>query len=110
MEDRINKALFSCDKYEQDLNNLFEKMFNNDLPLTDEILLKEGFEKNEDVDDGEEYYYWTKELNNEIYLISSPNTENNGKYIIYIFDYDIPVCKTYNDLILLTKIFTKYTN
>jgi hypothetical protein len=94
------------------INNIdIEKIiYNSTTPITDDILIEEGFEKFEDVDDGEEYFYYTKEVTKEICLISNTNLESDNKYTIFIFEYNLPVCKTYSDLILLTSLLTKYEN
>jgi Zn-dependent peptidase ImmA (M78 family) len=102
MENKMNDVL---ENYKTGL--LSKLLENHVILLTDDVLEHEGFEKNLGDDDGEEYHYWTKEIN-EIYLISNTSEEDNGIYTLYIFEYNLPVCKTYLDLILLINLFTKY--
>ena len=93
-------------KMMKEIKEFMDKLVGKDVLLTDNILEKEGFEKQINADDGEEYHYWTLDIN-DICLITNASDECKS-FTVFIFDNNLPVAKNLSDLVLIKYSLNKY--
>jgi len=99
--------IISCNNKEKSMAKILDNLSSNNNLLTEDFLLKNGFERFDDEDDGEKYCYYVK-MYNDIELITNDLEELNDDYRVYIFGFNNPICKTEGDYLMLDSLLKKY--